>query len=147
MFTSILLLFGMIYSYEFSTEPLSSSVPKDRLYADRYIPSRLYNYGMDERPNVRENVMESITDPLFLLYGGNIIGTERLEKSYVPRSKIEAILALMMLLRKKDLLDKLESNSISEYAKMTYLEEYKFLDKPSITHDLYAGGLDLHGDW
>jgi hypothetical protein len=91
--------------------------------------------------------MESINDPLFLIYGGNILGTNKVEKSYVTKSKLDAILALMILQEKSELLKILESNSISEYNKIAYLEQYKKMDKPSIAPDIFAGGLNLYGDW
>jgi len=151
MFTSIFLLFSMLYSFEFPIDPAPSPVPKDRMELyERNLPlSRTYsmNRGMDERKEDNEHRMESINDPLFLIYGGNILGTNKVEKSYVTKSKLDAILALMILQEKSELLNILESNSISEYNKIAYLEQYKKMDKPSIAPDIFAGGLNLYGDW
>jgi len=152
MFTSIFLLFSiMLHSYDFPIDPAPSPIPKDRMELyERNLPlSRTYNmnHGMDERKESNEHKMEAITDPLFLIYGGNILGTNKVEKSYVPKSKIDAILALMILQEKSELLQILESSTISEYNKIAYLEQYKKMDKPSIAPDIFAGGLDLYGDW
>jgi hypothetical protein len=141
----------MLYSFEFPIDPAPSPVPKDRMELyERNLPlSRTYsmNRGMDERKEDNEHRMESINDPLFLIYGGNILGTNKVEKSYVTKSKLDAILALMILQEKSELLNILESNSISEYNKIAYLEQYKKMDKPSIAPDIFAGGLNLYGDW
>jgi hypothetical protein len=141
----------MLYSFEFPIDPAPSPVPKDRMELyERNLPlSRTYsmNLGMDERKEDNEHRMESINDPLFLIYGGNILGTNKVEKSYVTKSKLDAILALMILQEKSELLKILESNSISEYNKIAYLEQYKKMDKPSIAPDIFAGGLNLYGDW
>ena len=150
MIGSILLMCMMINTYDPSKEITPSSTPKDRLEIyQRNLPlSRNYNYGLDERPNiVDERKNYSITDPLFLIYGGRIFGTNKMEKSYVPKSEMDIIIALMILQKKQKLLQTLESESISQYEKIAHLEEYKELNVNSIAPNITAGGLNLYGDW
>lgn len=149
MIGSILLMCMMINTYDPSKEITPSSMPKDRLEIyQRNLPlSRNYNYGIDERPNIDDRKNHSITDPLFLIYGGRIFGTNKMEKSYVPKSEMNIILALMILQKKQKLLQTLESDAISQYEKIAHLEEYKELNVNSIAPNIAAGGLDLYGDW
>jgi hypothetical protein len=149
MIGSILLICMMINTYDPSKEITPSSMPKDRLEIyQRNLPlSRNYNYGIDERPNIDDRKNHSITDPLFLIYGGRIFGTNKMEKSYVPKSEMDIILALMILQKKQKLLQTLESDAISQYDKISHLEEYKELNRDSIAPNITAGGLNLYGDW
>jgi hypothetical protein len=89
----------------------------------------------------------SITDPLYLIYGGRVFGTNIMEKSYVPKSEMDIILALMILQKKQKLLQTLESDTVSQYEKIAHLEEYKEFNQDSIAPNIFAGGLNLHGDW
>jgi hypothetical protein len=138
----------MINTYDFSKDLTPSSMPKDRLeiYQRNLPASRNYNYGIDERhQNIDE--MKNHTDPLFLIYGGRVFGTNKIEKSYVPKSKMDIILALMLLQKKQNLLQTLESDDISQYEKIAHLEEYRELNIDSIGPNITAGGLNLYGDW
>jgi hypothetical protein len=136
--------------YDFSKDITPSSMSKDRLeiYQRNLPASRNYNYGIDERPsNIDEIKNQSIIEPLFLIYGGRIFGTNKIEKSYVPKSKMDMILALMLLQKKQNLLQTLESDDISQYEKIAHLEEYRELNIDSIAPNITAGGLNLYGDW
>lgn len=150
MITSILLLYITMNIYDFSKDITPSSMSKDRLeiYQRNLPASRNYNYGIDERPsNIDEIKNQSIIEPLFLIYGGRIFGTNKIEKSYVPKSKMDMILALMLLQKKQNLLQTLESDDISQYEKIAHLEEYRELNIDSIAPNITAGGLNLYGDW
>jgi hypothetical protein len=139
----------MINAYDFSKDITPSSMPKDRLeiYQRNLPASRNYNYGIDERPNINDWKNYSITDPLFLIYGGRVFGTNKIEKSYVSKSEMDIIFALMILQKKQNLLKILESSTISQYEKIAHLEEYKELEQDSIAPNISAGGLNLYGDW
>lgn len=147
MISSILLMCMMINTYDFSKEikPSPSSMPTDRfeIYQRNLPLTRNYNYGIDERVDEKKNN----TDPLFLIYGGRILGTNKMEKSYVPKSEMDIIFALMILQKKQKLLQTLESNYISQYEKIAHLEEYRELNIDSIAPNITAGGLNLYGDW
>jgi len=150
MLTSILLLYMTMNTYDFSKEITPSSMSKDRLeiYQRNLPASRNYNYGIDERPsNIDEIKNQSIMEPLFLIYGGRIFGKNKIEKSYVPKSEMDIIFALMILQKKQNLLKILESDSVSQYEKMAHLEEYKEFNQDSIAPNISAGGLNLYGDW
>lgn len=150
MITSIFLMCMMINTYDFSKDLTPSSMPKDRLeiYQRNLPASRNYNYGIDERPsNIDEIKNQSIIEPLFLIYGGRIFGKNKIEKSYVPKSEMDIIFALMILKKKQNLLKILESDSVSQYEKIAHLEEYKEFNQDSIAPNIYAGGLNLYGDW
>jgi len=149
MIGSILLMCMVINTYDFSKEITPSSTPKDRLEIyQRNLPlSRNYNYGIDERPYIYESKNHSITDPLYLIYGGRVFGTNKMEKSYVPKSEMDIIFALMILQKKQKLLQTLESDTVSQYEKIAHLEEYKEFNQDSIAPNIFAGGLNLHGDW
>jgi len=150
MITSIFLMCMVINTYDFSKDLTPSSVPKDRLeiYQRNLPASRNYNYGIDERPqNIDDWKNYSITDPLFLIYGGRVFGKNKIEKSYVPKSKMDMIFALMILQKKQNLLKTLESDDISQYEKIAHLEEYRELNIDSIPPNITAGGLNLYGDW
>jgi hypothetical protein len=149
MIASILLMCMVINTYDFSKEITPSSTPKDRLEIyQRNLPlSRNYNYGIDERPNINDLKNHSITDPLYLIYGGRVFGTNKMEKSYVPKSEMDIIFALMILQKKQKLLQTLESDTVSQYEKIAHLEEYKEFNQDSIAPNIFAGGLNLHGDW
>jgi hypothetical protein len=149
MIGSILLMCMVINTYDFSKEITPSSMPIDRLEIyERNLPlSRNYNYGIDERPNINYMKNHSITDPLYLIYGGRVFGTNIIEKSYVPKSEMDIIFALMILQKKQKLLQTLESDTVSQYEKIAHLEEYKEFNEDSIAPNIFAGGLNLHGDW
>jgi len=149
MISSILLMCMVINTYDFSKEITPSSIPIDRLEIyERNLPlSRNYNYGLDERPNINYMKNYSITDPLYLIYGGRVFGTNKMEKSYVPKSEMDIIFALMILQKKQKLLQTLESDTVSQYEKIAHLEEYKEFNQDSIAPNIFAGGLNLHGDW
>ena len=149
MISSILLMCMVINTYDFSKEITPSSTPKDRLEIyQRNLPlSRNYNYGIDERPYINDLKNHSITDPLYLIYGGRVFGTNKMEKSYVPKSEMDIIFALMILQKKQKLLQTLESDTVSQYEKIAHLEEYKEFNQDSIAPNIFAGGLNLYGDW
>jgi len=150
MIGSIFLTCMMINAYDFSKDITPSSMPKDRLeiYQRNLPASRNYNYGIDERPpNIDEIKNQSIMDPLFLIYGGRVFGKNKIEKSYVPKSEMDIIFALMILQKKQNLLKILESSTISQYEKIAHLDEYKELEQDSIAPNISAGGLNLYGDW
>ena len=150
MLTSILLLYITMNTYDFSKEITPSSMSKDRLeiYQRNLPASRNYNYGIDERPSSIDEIKnQSMMEPLFLIYGGRIFGKNKIEKSYVPKSEMDIIFALMILQKKQNLLKILESDSVSQYEKMAHLEEYKEFNQDSIAPNISAGGLNLYGDW
>lgn len=145
MISSILLICMMINTYDFSKEIKPSSMPTDRfeIYQRNLPLERNYNYGIDERVDEKKNN----TDPLFLIYGGRVFGTSKMEKSYVDKSEMDIIFALIILQKKQKLLQTLESNYISQYEKIAHLEEYRELNIDSIAPNINSGGLNLYGDW